>query len=64
MCCRTNPNEFIISVEQYLKSTRIDYSIGMRIKMERDIGDSARRRYGEKEVIYEKESSAYKKSLR
>lgn len=41
--CRTNPFEFIIPLQNYLKSTVPDYSIGTRVQMQCDVEESLRR---------------------
>ncbi|XP_068473663.1 auxin response factor 2A-like isoform X2 [Phaseolus vulgaris] len=42
----TNPFEFIIPLEKYLKSTVPDYSIGARVQMQCDVEESLRRYAG------------------
>ncbi|KAE9598268.1 putative transcription factor ARF family [Lupinus albus] len=41
-----NPFEFIVPVQHYMKSTVVDYSIGMRVHMQIEVEDSTRRYAG------------------
>ncbi|KAJ7977490.1 Auxin response factor [Quillaja saponaria] len=41
----TSPFEFIIPLDRYMKSTKIDHSIGMRFRMQVEAEECARKRY-------------------
>jgi len=41
--CRTNPFEFIVHLQTYLKSTLQDYPIGTRVQMQHEVEESLRR---------------------
>ncbi|KAK7259457.1 hypothetical protein RIF29_25065 [Crotalaria pallida] len=40
---RMNPFEFLVPVQHYMKSTAVDYSIGMRVQMQMEFEESTRR---------------------
>jgi len=45
ICFRTSPAEFIIPVDKYMESVKINYAIGMRFKMRFEADDAPEQRY-------------------